>query len=141
MRELKFRVWDSIDRQMFYDTTKELTSVRVIDGKIFVMRIGGFFNEGTPIWTEEKSVIVMQYTGLKDKKGKEIFEGDIIKAREKDTKPYTAPIIWGKVIFQDDIAQFSVYQMPFYALQELEVIGNIYEHPSLLESRNEMRPM
>jgi uncharacterized phage protein (TIGR01671 family) len=74
---------------------------------------------------------IMQYTGLKDKNGKEIYEGDIIRHGVG-----IFPVSWG-----DDIAAFEcntrVGSRTLYGYQHdgIEVIGNIYENPELLEDK------
>jgi len=75
--------------------------------------------------TEEK-VIYRQFTGLKDKNGKEIYEGDLLKLDEKENWVY--PIV--EVIF--DSAEFTTKITSLNKLGEVEVIGNIYENPGLI---------
>lgn len=86
--------------------------------------------EGTDIWH------VMQYTGLKDKNGKEIYEGDIIDASVEtplynSTYRKTLQVIW-----QEQIAQFvmatSDTKIEGHIPKDCVVIGNIYENPELL---------
>jgi len=84
------------------------------------------------------STHLMQFTGLTDKNGKEIYEGDICKAKKfmfsgykhDGTEEYEDFI--GEVTF-DDYA-FFVGELPFMGIDKstFEIIGNIYQHPELL---------
>ena len=104
MREIKFRVWDKINRMWL-----KRFNVNLLD-------IGVFSN-----------VEIMQYTGLKDKNGKEIYEGDIISWKSD----YEDAFKCAKVFFED--GAFRLYN-PYFELNEyenLEVVGNIYENPEI----------
>ena len=78
-----------------------------------------------------KDGVLMQSTGLYDKNGKEIFEGDIFKA-PFDIGP--AGFSMCKGVVEYDLEQG--YQWQYLLLSELEIMGNIYENPELLEKEN-----
>ena len=75
----------------------------------------------------------MQYTGLKDKKGVEIYEGDVVKTKNSRYK-----VIFDKCCFWgvDELGKYPIYQICNYVLDDerFEVIGNIYENPELLHN-------
>jgi len=109
MREIKFRAWDGEKMLPPQDITK----------------CGEYWN-----WLGLVDVALMQYTGLKDKNGVEIYEGDICK-----TSVPKIPKGW--VYWSEEGAYFGIRNEKLPALLhragELEVIGNIYETPELLE--------
>lgn len=71
--------------------------------------------------------VVMQFTGLKDKNGKEIWEGDVLKGKNLEGFEEKAEVKW-------DYVQW--YPLAGHrAFDECEVIGNIYESPELLTSK------
>ena len=90
---------------------------------------------------------VGQYTGLKDKNGERIFEGDIGRYKQTDgAKRNGQPIICtGKVIYNDGTASFAVESkdasgceyFDYFPIKEFEIIGNIHDNPELLEVGNE----
>jgi uncharacterized phage protein (TIGR01671 family) len=81
----------------------------------------------------------MQYTGMKDKTGREIYEGDVVVVEGKQKK---------KVFYSEEDGAFAVmssdeiadvwYFFDFGLSEEVEVIGNIYEHPQLLTKPEEV---
>ena len=106
MREIKFRGWNPKEDKphMFYF---DLESIR------------DEFNEAN----YQNMDCAMQYTGLKDKNGKEIYEGDIW------LPDYNKNII-GRIIVNFTYGRFNVSE---YVFTSGEVIGNIYENPELCE--------
>ena len=107
MREIKFRAWDSHSKKMEY--MKPYQSLYTIS-----------------------FIEYMQYTGLKDKNGKEIYEGDIVIAYDETMDVICkGQIIWDKCECGFCIKGAEPTFIGYYP--ELEVIGNIYENPELLE--------
>jgi hypothetical protein len=108
-REIKFRAWDGKHEKMLYDV--------------------GFLNgawhlpNGLKLTTVKN---VMQYTGLKDKTGKGIYEGDIVKCFPKNAPlvSYTDKVIFEKGAFKPICLSHKL---------DFEVIGNIYANPDLIQ--------
>ncbi|HHT6633994.1 TPA: YopX family protein [Listeria monocytogenes] len=96
-------------------------------------------------WYNFDDVLLMQYTGLKDKNGKKIFEGDIVAFSEDDFHVFNSQVEYfsedGYPAF--DIKVPSTYyfdsnvfsEVSMSGLYEIEVIGNIHENPELLEEK------
>jgi uncharacterized phage protein (TIGR01671 family) len=119
MRTIKFRAWDKKKKLMF-DVLELQFMVMNSNGGVRKV-IGNGINGGAPVVHDFE---LMQYTGLKDKNGKEIYEGDIVQMVDAFGKGRDELIKW-----DDEIMGFC----PDYASGEnSEVIGNIYENPSLL---------
>jgi uncharacterized phage protein (TIGR01671 family) len=91
---------------------------------------------------EDGNLELMQFTGLLDKNGKEVYEGDIVSFVYRTTKE---ELVAAKVVFrngtfgylQDSSIKKHIYSYEFWPLSEgkaktVEVIGNIYENPELL---------
>ncbi|MCC2381231.1 MULTISPECIES: YopX family protein [Bacillus] len=126
MRKIKFRVWDG--KLMHNVSELHFCMGPKLDGnglKFYGPGVG----QG---WIDGENVHLMQYTGLKDKNGKEIYEGDILKVTtvRGDTR-------WQmEVDFENGC--FALKEGPElwklkYDYPNHEVIGNTYENPELLE--------
>ncbi|MBR2335828.1 MAG: hypothetical protein IKA62_06370 [Clostridia bacterium] len=78
---------------------------------------------------------VGQYTGLTDKNGKRIFEGDIVKMLYKDDIAEIGPIMWSDVGLRYKFASSDGASYSFDCTATLEVIGNIHDNPELLKGK------
>lgn len=87
---------------------------------------------------DTEDMILMQYVGLKDKNGKEIYEGDIVKFRFKDDREEFPDLI-GYIEYQTTFTAFRImsnqgsFKIDITEIKFIEVIGNIYKNPELLE--------
>ena len=115
MREIKFRAWDSTNMTKTFCVTSQ--------GRVRKHLIGVDFED-------LDHYILMQFTGLLDKNGKEIYEGDIVKLSEpKDKWSQICKVEWKDFAFQIDNAPLS----GILNYTKYEVVGNIYENPELKE--------
>lgn len=124
MRELKFRAWRNIDgrlqRYVFSPFAYEYPDP---DEPVFHAEYGvNDIRDFMPL-----ADVIEQYTGLKDKNGKEIYEGDIVKAGGRIYEVDWLEKDGGWFCFTDDD-----YYTPLYHI-ECEVIGNIHENKELLK--------
>ena len=121
MREFKFRVWDSYHQEMinWSKYKDELVSE-------------DFINHG------KGPLVVMQYTGLKDMKGKEIYEGDIVEFRPwrgEETENYIVKYISDDASFRgikEKKSSIKVLSL-INSEQGLKIIGNIFENLELVK--------
>ena len=130
----KFRAWDSAKKEMFKDTFAITES-----GQVVVVEQE--FVTSTPDYIFVEHLVIMQSTGLKDKNGKEIFEGDILTdghttgdIRNHPTLGfYTVDESSKEGYLSDTVGIEDFEEAKEFMRNSIEVIGNIYENPELLE--------
>jgi len=132
MREIKFRAWNKKHKQMLYNA--ELTTVDIREKPELMEKCDGFeITTFFHIAPHDPNTVLMQYTGLKDKSGREIYESDILKHD-----------LWGvdQVVWDDMCANFRCKRegekahditLAHHQLKQTKAIGNIYENPELLK--------
>lgn len=123
MNRLRFRVWDKEEKKFVdYPVYFNLINSEIVTELWYGYEI----QIEEPL--QDSNYIVQQSTGLLDKNGKEIFEGDIVK-NEINEVGY---IEWSKCRFNfcDSVGHFYLFSIG--ARQPFEILGNIYEHPNLL---------
>lgn len=126
MRDIKFRVWDKGNKEML--ELQELDYENSYNGQPMIRTT--MYND----YFDTEEMILMQYTELKDKNGKEIYEGDIIKYED---------IRKGVVEYSKQHAQFILKEtenivdeneaLGEFNIKVFEVIGNVYNNPELLK--------
>ena len=133
MREIEFRAWDKkyecMDDYGFYIRS---------DGRVFEPASTIYNTPNTQIEEVKDRYILMQYTGLKDKNGNKIFEGDILKGVNGSING--EPWKFGPYIIEYEHEK-SGFNVPFWGTEEdydgthwFEVVGNIHDNPEMVKA-------
>ena len=153
MREIKFRAWHIAENEYHWEVG--------IDGCFCIVydwsRVCRDYNGGNPVQYGQKAISppeagriglglvdLEQYTGLKDKNGTEIYEGDIVVEQDAvdrgdgDTDPVVYAVSWddetcGFVFIENTSCTNGIFQSIDIDFSKAEVMGNIYENPELVE--------
>jgi len=130
-RPIKFRVWDKLAERMIYPHND--------NQQHFIIDLNGQFHN-LQNGSGGDDYVIQQYTGLTDKNGKEIYEGDIVQYNQNssyDNMDFIAKWSDDKLgfIFQSNSGEQLVNQTPHLnRFKHLEVVGNIFENPELLKT-------
>nr|DAU49582.1 MAG TPA: YopX protein [Caudoviricetes sp.] len=133
---VRYRAWDVLAEKMI----DEILMISFVRKEII-----GKFSDGStsvPLKFEDErngeDVILMQSTGLKDKNGKEIFDGDVL-ACKTDDEVINLNIFWDEehALFMSESKKYNEQELLAELVEDniypFEIIGNIYENPELLE--------
>lgn len=120
MREIKFRAWHKADKKIY---------------EVIAFNLGKWFLRGKAHPMPRSAIELLQYTGLKDKNGINIYEGDIVEMVSMgpggvDLKG-VVEMAEGSFYICSHENQLSTYL--YNELSVIKIIGNIHEHPHLLE--------
>lgn len=158
MREIKFRAWDNVENKFHYPGTNYdmvfLLSENTIEAqRVFTEELctpegdRGYFGDYETL----EHLVYQQYTGLTDKNGVEIYEGDILKNElhavinlysGEEKKKHTTKIFsviwdesgcWSSHLIHETVERFKISKGVFRPEKYSEIIGNIHENPELLE--------
>jgi uncharacterized phage protein (TIGR01671 family) len=127
MRGIKFRAWDKEENRMIYDTERDSmsywdwvtwTSVEIVNSQL-----------------RSNSYEWLQFTWLKDKNGKEIYEGDVVENKRNSVKDLIEDntTVWNRWEVRFDNSAFRVHAFTLNQIaRDLEIIWNIHENKELL---------
>ena len=124
MRELKFRVWNSVENKwngLHHNSPRMIGELCCLNGVYLIPE------------SVSRKLVLQQFTGLKDKNGKEICEGDIVKGLFFDTDVMADLVTICPVVWVEDRACFNIGHR-YWTKSATTVIGNIFENPELLQA-------
>lgn len=122
-REIKFRAWDNERKIMLWTGVFDLNWYQTEKNDE-----AGCHTDVAKTQKDRKVLELMQYTGLKDKNGKEIYEGDICSSHDDGN----GKIVWQEFEWVYEFSDGNVVGM-WEVKNGIEIIGNIYEKPNLLK--------
>lgn len=133
-RKIKYRVWDN-ENKSYDDPYSYAYYAMTQDGGLDFYCHGDHMDKADP-----DVYFIEQYTGLKDKNGKEIYEGDIIREEIDFNSKMTDGVFTYVVEWDDDTLCYklkadveSIHDELWEVNASVKVIGNIHENPELLE--------
>lgn len=134
MRDIKFRAWDEEMEMMVYQGDDEIyicfdgEKWKLLDYSRTLWETDEYGMNEIEQPGEVENIEVMQYTGMKDIKGVEIYEGDILQSEHY----FRYQVVFKGDCWRCESLKNSRFKNRFIG-RDLKVIGNIYENPELLE--------
>jgi uncharacterized phage protein (TIGR01671 family) len=132
MREIKFRFWHK--RVNKFDDGSHETLGYVHNNKVFEIYNdhGGMFSSGLVKEDVSDDTVIQQYTGLKDKNGREIYEGDICAGESLKNRRFTVEFQDGgfSFVYLDSVVEVlghNTTTSSFVTAKYVQVVGNIFE--------------
>lgn len=124
MREIKFRAWDKQDNRMIIDQ-QDFIPLKITNCGVF--RLDAKIKDDRWILISNDRFEIEQFTGMRDKNSKEIYEGDIVKSFVYGN-PFISEVTFNNAQFCIDCCSERCAE----AMQESEIMGNVHENPELL---------
>ena len=135
MRDIKFRVWDKETKHMHIcgEDVHDTINFEIETNRAYYYNL----QNGCGSLREDSDYVLMQYTGLKDKNGIEIYEGDIVSFNLKSDSE-GQPNITGYIEYQTTFSGYRImsFKGSFaldYNIKDIEVIGNEWDNQELLK--------
>ena len=142
MCEIKFRAWDKLEKAYLNEEDIAIDNL----GNIFIFE--RYDNNDADLWytrllpdPDNKRHVIEQYTGLKDKNGREIYEGDIVSVRDSpvavEDEKGVCCVAWSSILAGFILKGSDAYKFDEQSLSDVKliIIGNVHENPELLEEK------
>lgn len=142
MCEIKFRAWDKLEKAYLNEEDIAIDNL----GNIFIFE--RYDNNDADLQytrllpdPDNKRHVIEQYTGLKDKNGREIYEGDIVSVRDSpvavEDEKGVCCVAWSSILAGFILKGSDAYKFDEQSLSDLKliIIGNVHENPELLEEK------